>query len=51
MILKVRNLKHAQENLELAINSLYILEDLNDYRKNSLNLIIKELNKIKLKVV
>ena len=47
MKLKTNRLKEAEETTEKISKLLYHLEDLNDYRKNGLNNIITQFNKIK----
>ena len=42
--LRVRSVLQAEESKETILNELYHLKDLNGYRKNILNTIIKQLN-------
>ena len=49
MIIKVRNIKEAEKRLDKALKELYVLEDLNDYKVNSISKAVNLLQKIKLK--
>lgn len=47
MKLKAHRIKEAEKTTEKVLNLLYHLEDLNSYRKNNLNKIIKYFQKLK----
>lgn len=46
--IKIRKLKQAEKLLDKALNNLYKLEDLNDYKVNTISKVINSLQEIKL---